>query len=221
MFISFIIELCKVGESMKKKAVITISREYGSGGREVGRILAELLDIPFYDKELLTYMTKDVGIDENLFKNINTTLSLENFYYSDASLYTKAGSDLHNLGMLGLHERIQSAQENLITRLAKESCVIIGRCSDYILRNDPDAIHVFIRANLQDKKKRVTEVYGEKQENLNEKLFEKDRKRANYYQYFTNRAWSKATNYDLILSTSKLSLEGAAKVLENFVKERE
>ncbi len=205
---------------MDRKIVVTISREYGSGGREVGRLLAEALNVPFYDKELLTYMAQSSGLDEELFKEINDKISFANFYFSDPKEFRKVGSNMHNLGMLGLMERIQAVQEKLITKLAEESCVIIGRCSDYILRDDPDVVNVFIRSSIQDKKQRAMQYYGEKEENLNARMFEIDSKRAAFYNHFTNGTWAKPTNYDVIISTEKLELEQAAKVLETFVKER-
>lgn len=205
---------------MGQKIVVTISREYGSGGREVGRLLAEQLNIPFYDKELLTYMAQNSGLDEELFKEIDSKISFANFYFSDPKEFRKVGSNLHNLGMLGLMERIQAVQEKMITQLSQESCVIIGRCSDYILRNDPDVVKVFIRSSIQDKKQRVMSEYGEKEENLNARMYEIDSKRAAFYNHFTNATWAKPTNYDLMISTEKVSLKEAAKVIEAYVKGR-
>ncbi len=200
------------GETMKR-TVITVSREYASGGREVARLLAEKLNIPFYDKELMTYLAKESGIDKELFMAINEKISFANFYFGDAPQLRKGAHSLRDLGALSLVQRIQEVQEKLIRNLANESCVIVGRCSDYILKDDPDVISIFLRANLVDKKKRAVNEYGESIENVNERLMQVDMKRANYYNYFTDRVWGKANNYDLILSTSTLGLEKSADLL--------
>lgn len=204
---------------MNKRIVIAISREYGSGGREVGRILAEKLGIPFYDKELMTYLAEKSGIDSDLFNQINDKIGFANFYFNDKEARIGRGV-LGGLGTLGLHERIQRVQEELIKKISQESCVIIGRCADFILKDDPQAISVFIRANLMDKKRRAAHEYGECVKNINEKLLQLDTRRANYYEYFTDHIWGKASNYDLLLNTSHIALEDAAEVIRHFAEMR-
>lgn len=202
---------------MSNRIVVTISREYGSGGREVGRLLAEMLGIPFYDKELLTYMGESNHFDPELFQLIDVDFEFSNFYLAD-ELAPKG--KLHDLGVLEIQERIQRLQEKTIRHLAKESCVIIGRCSDYILRDDVDCVHVFIRADIQDKRQRAIHEYGEALENINEKLLSVDTQRGNYYNYFTSRVWGRPSNYDMMISTSHLKLEECAKVLRDYIEMR-
>lgn len=206
---------------MEPKVVITISREYGSGGREVGRLLAEKLNIPFYDKELLTYLAQESGLDPDLFKSVDAKVGFANFYFNDNSDFKVGASSLRDLGTLSVIQRIQSVQEVLIKKLAQTSCVIIGRCSNYILRDDPQVIDVFIRADLVDKKKRAVNQYGEAIEGINERLMEVDMRRAKYYNYFCDRAWGKASNYDLLINTSHLTLEDAAEIILKMVELRE
>lgn len=206
---------------MSRKIVVTISREYGSGGREVGRLLAEKLNVPFYDKELLTYLAENSGIDPDLFKQINDKIGFANFYFGDTPEFKVGASSLRALGALSVIQRIQSVQEKLIRKLAQDSCVIIGRCSDYILKDDPDVISIFIRANLVEKKKRAVNEYGENVETVNEKLMSIDMKRANYYNYFTDRVWGKSNHYDMTISTSRLSLENTATMIETLIKLKE
>lgn len=203
---------------MDKRIVITISREYGSGGREVGRLLAEKLGIPFYDKELLSYLAEESGLDPDLFKKIDAKMGYANFYFNESEEFKVGASSLRDLGALSIIQRIQSVQEVLIKKIAEESCVIVGRCSDYILKNDPQVIDVFIRANLVDKKYRAVNEYGESVEGINERLMHMDLKRAKYYNYFTDRVWGKLTNYDLLINTSHLSLENAAEVICKMVE---
>ncbi len=206
---------------MNEKVVITISREYGSGGREVGRLLAEKLNIPFYDKELLSYLAEESGLDPVLFKSVDANVGFANFYFNDGDEFKVGASSLRDLGTLSVIQKIQSVQEVLIKKLAQESCVIVGRCSNYILREDPYVIDVFVRANLVDKKKRAVNEYGEAVEGINERLMQVDMRRAKYYNYFCDRIWGKASNYDMIINTSHLSLDDAAEVILKMVQLRD
>lgn len=203
---------------MKNRIIVTISREYGSGGREVGRLLAEKLDIPFYDKELLTYVGQANHLDPELFQIIDSSFEFNNFYLADEMA---PKGKLHDLGILEIQERIQRLQEKTIRTLAKESCVIIGRCSDYILRDDEACVHVYIRADLQDKKHRAIHEYGEELENINEKLLQVDTKRSHYYHYFTNHYWGRVSNYDLVVSTSHISLEQCANLIKFYLEHQQ
>ena len=206
---------------MEEKVVITISREYGSGGREVGRILAQKLNVPYYDKELLSYLAQESGMDPDLFKSIDANVGFSNFYFNDNDDFKVGASSLRDLGTLSVIQRIQSVQEILIQKLAQSSCVIVGRCSNYILRNDPQVIDVYVRANLVDKKKRAVNHYGESVEGINERLMEVDMRRAKYYNYFCDRVWGKAANYDLVINTSHLTLEDAAHIILKMVELRD
>lgn len=201
---------------MNKKIVITISREYGSGGREVAKLLAQNLNIPYYDKELLS---KEMGkyYDDELAKLVNTDFESSNFYLvKEVSLLGK----MRDLSMISIQKRIYEAQRNLICELAKDSCVIVGRCADYILKEDKDAVHVFIRGDIKDKCKRAIEKYGEKEEGINERLLEIDTQRAEYYDYFTGRSWGRITNYDLVISTSKINVQDCAKIIQDYIQGR-
>lgn len=198
---------------MNKKVVITISREYGSGGRKIAALLAKSLNIPYYDKELLS---KEMGkvVDDDLAKLINTDFESFDFYLGkEVSLLGK----MRDLSMVSIQKRIYEVQKKLICDLAKDSCVIVGRCADYILKEDPDAIHVFIRADIKDKCKRAIDTYKEEQDHINEKLLEIDTKRSEYYEYFTGGKWGRISNYDLVLSTSKISIEDCVKLIEQYV----
>lgn len=202
-----------------RKILVAISREYGSGGREVGRRLAEILDIPFYDKELIAVISKESGIDEDLFSKISDKVTFENFYFGPSGNATVHGS-LGALGALSLQERMYHVSSEVIKRVAQESCVIVGRCSDYILRNDPDIIRVFIRAELADKKKRAGKVYGEHEDNIGETLLRMDKKRAAFYNYYSDGVWGKLSNYDLVINTSKVGLSNAALVIKEYAERR-
>ncbi len=204
---------------MNRKVVVTISREYGSGGREVGRLLAEMLDIPFYDKELLAVICKESGIDKKLYEKVTDQISFANFYFGPGT-YSFGSNQIGMLGELSLHDRLYNVQAEVIERIAKESCVIVGRCSDYILRNDPDLVKVFIEADLKDKKQRVISQYGEDSKKVEETLLRMDKRRANYYNYYSDRVWGKSNNYDIVVNTSRVGLANAAKVIKCFCDNR-
>ena len=115
--------------------------------------------------------------------------------------------------MLGIHEKMFDAQKKMMLEVAKESCVIIGRCSGHILKDEKTVVRVFVRANLKEKKERVIDLYNEDEKELSNKLMSVDTDRANYYKYFTNEIWGKPSNYDLVINTSKLDVDKAADVV--------
>lgn len=203
---------------MTRKVVITISREYGSGGREVGRFLAEKLQIPYYDKELLARIYEKTGINEDIYEKVKENISQTNFYLGAPTkgFMTKSGA----LGELAIHDRLYLVQKKVIMEAAQKSCVIIGRCSDYILQDDPDVVRVYIHAKIKDRVERAINSYKESPENISQTLLKIDTDRANYYNYFTNQVWGKLSNYDLVINTSKVSLEKAADVIDAYIHAR-
>ncbi|MDF9825427.1 cytidylate kinase [Breznakia sp. PF5-3] len=203
---------------MSRKVIVTVSREYGSGGKRIAKELANRLNIPYYDKEILSAMSKESGIDEELHEQMDNQVSQDDYYFNLGVAKFVAPSSV--LGELSLLERIYQTQKKVICDLSKNSCVIVGRCSDYILRDDPDVIHVYIRANIEDKKYRAIHSYGENENAIENTLADMDKRRANYYNYFTNQIWGKISNYDLVLNTSKLGTQEAVDVIEKFVEVR-
>ena len=204
---------------MSRKIVITISREYGSGGKEVAKLLSQKLNIPYYDKELLLQINERSGIDEELYNQIYEQISKKEYYLSIPT--TKFMGPSAVLGELSMHEKIYQVQKEVIENLAKKSCVILGRCSDYILRDSPDTVLVYISANPEDKKKRAIEDYYEETKDIEKTLADMDRRRANYYNYFSNQVWGKIGNYDLVVNTSKVGLEHAAEVIISYIQGRQ
>lgn len=203
---------------MSRKVIITISREYGSGGKGVAKALAEKLNIAYYDKEILSVMSKESGIDKDLHEQIDDKISKYAYYFNLGIAKFAVANTV--LGEISLHERIYKAQKKVIHDLAKESCVIVGRCSDYILKDNPDVVHVYIRADIEDKKYRAIHKYGESEEEIEKTLADMDKRRANYYNYFTNQVWGKISNYDLVVSTSKIGCDEAVKVIQTFIEGR-
>jgi len=192
------------------KKVITISREFGSGGRTIARMVAESLGYTFYDKALVERIADETGYSEEFIERRG----------EDA---TSTSSFLFNLARSGsggfestpnVSDKLYVVQSNLIRLLPDEGpCVIIGRCSDYILRDRPDALHVFIFADTQFKADRIVKLYGERSDAPEKRLEEKDKKRKVYYKNFTGRIWGMSSNYDICLNSGKLGIENCARII--------
>ena len=200
---------------MSQQKIITISRQYGSGGRIVAQKLAEALGIPFYDNELITMAAEKTGLSVECFKDAEKT-SVGNLFFSLTSLTPS----LDSVG-LPLNEKIFLVQSQVIKELAEAgSCVIVGRSANYVLENMPNVINVFLQADLSDRVKRAVELYGQDAEGAEAMVLKTDKRRANYFNYFTGKKWGKAENYDLILNTSRMGLDEIVEVIKTYVSLR-
>ncbi len=197
---------------MKENTVITISRQYGSGGRIVGKKLAEALGIPFYDNELITMAAEKTGLSVECFKDAEKT-SIGNLFFSLTSLTPS----LDSVG-LPLNEKIFLVQSQVIKEVAAAgACVIVGRSANYVLQDHPNVINIFLQADLPDRVKRAIETYHQQPEGAEAMVVKTDKRRANYYNYFTGGKWGKAENYDLILNTSRMDLDKIVEVIKTYV----
>ena len=181
-----------------KNRIITISREFGSGGRTIGKKVAEKLEIPCYDSELIQKMVEETGFSPDYVKEAGeyTTGS----FLSTAFFNRKFGPT--NEDILWEH------QYKVITELAeKDPCVIIGRCANYILQDKADCLKVFIHADMQFRAERIVKVYGEQEISPEERLRDKDKRRAAYHRFYTNMKWGHAQNYHLTLDSGALGLD--------------
>jgi cytidylate kinase len=175
-----------------KPVIITIAREYGSGGRLIGRQLARELNISFYDKELITLAAQESGFAEDFIEKMEQKKTV-NFLYN---LYMTSQE-------LPLAEQVFLAQSKAIQKIAqKESCVIVGRCADYVLRELDNCLRIFIHAPLEWRIKCVRDEYRESVANYADYLQKQDKNRAGYYYYFTQNKWGKAQNYHLSIDSS-------------------
>lgn len=189
-----------------RNRIITISREFGSGGRTIGRKLAENLGIPCYDKELIQKIALESGFDEN--------------YIKDAGEYAPGGflsSAFSNRAFGPTNEDyLWEIQYKIITDIAqRESCVIIGRCADYILRDKADCLKVFVHASIDSRAKRIVKVYGEQEKSAEQRLKDKDKRRAAYHRFYTNMKWGYAPNYHITLDSSVLGIDKCVEILQN------
>ena len=186
------------------KKLITMSREFGSGGRLIGKRLAEKLDIPYYDKELLDRIAEESGFSKEMIVEAEKKAK-NSFLYSLASAM---GTGEAGPESLSLNERFFLAQFDTIRRIADEgSCVIVGRCADYVLRGMPEATNVFIYAEEADKIKRAVQEYGVPEDSVKKLMKDTDKARANYYAYHTGRKWGEHVNYNLSIDSGYIEIE--------------
>ncbi len=197
-----------------KKNIITISRQFGSGGRTVGRLVAEKLGIPFYDKELVEQIALESGFAPKFVEeNGEHAPSKSVFAYAFAPQ-----------GVPGVMNGMSSAdflwniQCSAIMQLADQGpCVIVGRNADYILKDRPDALHAYIHADLDYRADRIVRLYGESEKSPETRLQEKDKRRMRNYQHYTGRTWGAAENYDICLNTAKIGVEEAAELIISII----
>lgn len=190
-----------------KKTVITISREYGSGGRDIGKLVAEKLGFKYYDGELLSLVAKESGYTEDFIRQNDQKRTQSLLYH----LYI--GSQI-----LPASDMIFIAQSRVIKDLYnKESCVIVGRCADYVLRECENVINVFIHAPLEKRAERVRDVYQEKAENYKAYVQKKDKSRVAYYNYFADDQWGKAQTYDISVS-SEIGIEKTVDIIVDYIR---
>ena len=200
---------------MKNNTIITISRQYGSGGRLIGQKLAERLGIPFYDKELITLAAEESGFAEHLFEKNDRNITNSLLY--SLSMY----GNTMGLYDMPLNDKLFIAQSKTIQSVAEKGpCVIVGRCADYVLRNMPNVLNVFIHSDMESKIRRVVEDYGVESDNVVELINKTDKRRANYYNYYTGHIWGEMRRYDLTINSSVTGIEGAVDLIETLVRLR-
>lgn len=179
------------------KKIITISRQFGTGGREIGEMVAKRLGVEVYDKYIIEHVAEQSGFEKNL---VQSALQ--------ESSPRKYASRKFKINGLNIDELLYIEEKRIIKDLAsKGPCVFIGRCSDYILKDEKDVMHVFIYGDLKVRANRVSKGNYEGRDNPEKILKEKDNKRASNYAHFTGRTWGEPTNYDLMINSSKLTPE--------------
>ncbi len=196
---------------------VTIARQYGSGGHEVGRKVAECLGIRYCDRELITMAAEENGMNPEALSDVDEKASSSLLYtIAMGSSMIHSAVDVYNMP---LNDRLFIMQSHIIEEMAeKEPCVFIGRCADYVLEEKPPVLRIFIYADFDDRVRRISERYGISINDAKSDVIRVDRRRANYYNYYTGRKWGKLENYDLAVSTSVLGIEGAAEVISDVYK---
>jgi cytidylate kinase len=211
------------------KKIITISREYGSGGRLIGKLLAKNLGYSFYDKEIIDMAAQESGLSPDFIKKTEQNLS-SGFLYNlllGTSYSGTAGSAASSISggqIVPLADQVFNAERKVILDLAKKGdCVIVGRCADYILNtseeiNKDELLNVFIYADVEEKLKRIEELYNEPELSAKKTIQQIDKRRANHYNTFTESTWGDRKNYDLMINSSTAGIETTAKIIAEVAK---
>ena len=190
-------------KSLPKNMVITIAREYGSGGRYVGELLAKELNMKFYDKELIRLASKKSGLSEEYIQSNDQIKNSYNSYYNNDD------------------DEIFLAESEVIKNISKEPCVIIGRCADYILKDKKNVFKIFLYSDEDSKIRRCVKYYGLSKKDALKKIKNVDKDRAKHYEYYTNRQWMDFDNYDLAIHVDKLGVQGTVNVIKNLIENKD
>ncbi|MGN8939133.1 AAA family ATPase [Bittarella sp. HCP28S3_D9] len=187
-----------------RRQIITISREFGSGGRTIGKEVAQCLGVPCYDKELVKQVATETGLDEGYVEQKGEDAPGSSWL---ACAFSARGGQVGPSG-LSVDDFLWAVQHRVIRELAEKGpCVFVGRCADYILRERQDCLHVFVHADPEVRADRIVRLYGESEKKPAKRLEEKDKKRRTYYKYYTGQEWGMSQNYHLCLDSGALGLD--------------
>ena len=201
-----------------KRAIVAIGREYGSGGHDIGKLVAKKLDIRFYDKEILTMAAKASGICEELFAN-HDEKAVPSYLFP---LVPGMGEVSPSAGDLPLNHRIFMAQFEIITKIALEGpCVIVGRCADYVLKGLPTLVSVFLYGEVEARIRRIMQEENLPYDKAKDYVRKLDKQRQTYYNFFADGNWGHRSNYNLMLNTTGITPDAAAETIITFLHGRE
>lgn len=204
----------------KTNLVITIGRQYGSAGYEIGKKLASDLGVNLYDKEMLKRAAKETGLCEELFET-HDEKPTNSFLYSLVMDTYSLGFSSGTYADMPINHKVFLAQFDTIKKIAEEeSCVMVGRCADYALEDFDNVINIFIYADLDQRVRRVAREFGISDVKAKDIIVKNDKKRASYYNYYTNKDWGEAKGYDLCINSAKLGVDGAVELIKQYIDTR-
>jgi cytidylate kinase len=197
--------------------IITIARQFGSGGREIGHKIAEILGVKCYDRDLISLAAEKSGLSEEALHHADekaassllyTLVMSSNMYHSNVDRFN-----------VPINDKLFCVQSEIIRDIAqRESCVIVGRCADYVLAEYPRVVRVFLYADFENRVKKICAEESISEADARERIVKTDKRRANYYNYYSGQKWGKIDNYDLALSTDKLGPEGTARFIVEYAR---
>lgn len=204
------------------KIIISIGRQFGSGGRVVGMALAKALGFDYYDNELITLAAKEYGLDPEFFRKADEK-SEKSLFFQRVEAYFSGGGCWTNSCLS--NDQLFQMQSDVIRRLAEEkSCVIVGRCSDYVLRDNPNCISIFLHSTDEDRilriRKRMSDAASESDEKIVERMRMADKRRAGYYNFYSNKTWGESSTYTLSVDVSALGEEQTVEFILLFLRMR-
>lgn len=199
--------------------IITIARQFGSGGHEVGEKISEKLGIPFYDKQLIALAAKESGFSEDVFEDVDERATNSLLYSMVMGTYAYGGR-IAGINEMPINDKLYVLQAKIIKNAAHEGpCVIIGRCADDILKDFDNCLNVFVYADKAWRKDRVIERGLSDEKRASDFITKKDKQRSNYYNFYTNNRWDDLKNYNLTVDTSKFMIDGAVELIINAAKQ--
>ncbi|MDR0917453.1 MAG: cytidylate kinase-like family protein [Oscillospiraceae bacterium] len=202
---------------IRSNFVLAISRQYGSGGRGIGKKIADELGIGCYDKELITLTAEKSGLSQSYVENSEERV--DNGFMSSMSFNAYHGFDSIGYYETPTTDKMFIAQSEVVREIAAQgACVIIGRCADYVLRHEPNLIRVFIRADTEDRIQRAIESYELPRKNAIKYVKKADKARSNYYRFYTNRTWGDPEHEDLIINSSYCGSAGVVELIKKFLQ---
>ena len=202
---------------MSKNVIITITRQYGSGGHEIGKLVAERLGINFYDKELISLAAKESGIAPEVFESVDERSSNSLLYSLSTGIYSY-GNGFGGVGDLPMNDRLYILQHKIIREKAKsESFVVVGRCADYVLKEYPNVVKVFIYADIESRVKRAIERQEIDPARAKQAVIRTDKNRANYYSFYSGQKWGLPENYDICINSTKLESSQVCDIIISYI----
>lgn len=205
---------------MSNNMIITIGRQFGSAGREIGYLLAEKYGIPLYDKEMLKRAAKESGICEEIFET-HDEKPTNSFLYSLVMDTYSLGYSSSGYSDMPINHKVFLAQFDTIKKIADEGpCILVGRCADYALEECDNVVNIFVYADLDVRIRRIARIYDLTDAKAKDMIVKTDKKRASYYNYYTNKDWGAAKSYDLCINSGKLGVEGTAKAIMEYIELR-
>ncbi len=203
------------------KSIITLGRQLGSNGKLIGKALAEKLGIPFFDKELIARSAKESGLSEHLFDGIDEKPTHSLLYSLVMGVQSTKGLYYQYNDMLN-GDNVFKIQADVIRGIADEGpCILVGRCADYILRDNPHLVRLFLCADEEHRIKTLMTRDNMSEKEATSAVAKADKRRANYYNFYTNNTWGDVKNYDLCLNTGELSIEECVEILSAYIEKRE
>lgn len=200
--------------------VITIGRQFGSGGRSIGEKLSKKLGIAFYDKELISLAAKESGVSPEIFECVDEKAANSLLYSLSMGMYS-FGNGFSAMGDLPVNDKLYLLQHQIIRDIAeKENCVIVGRCADYILSSNPKCVKVFIYADMEYRKEQSIQKHGIEAARAEHIINKTDKSRANYYSFYSGHKWGMAENYDLCIDSSKLDEDKIVDLIAEYIQMR-
>ena len=202
---------------MGTKHIITVARQFGSGGKEIAKALADELGIDFYDKELISMAAKESGMSPEVFEKIDEQATNSLLYSLSMGLYN-FGNGFSAMGDLPVNDKLYIIQHKMIKKLAdKGPCVILGRCGDYVLKDYDNVVSIFINADMEYRKEHAIKYHNVDPRRAEQVVNKADKNRANYYSFYSGQKWGQAQNYDLCINSGRMTRDNAVSLIKTYV----